>query len=246
MTLFSELYDYISPLYSEDSKKIFSRLPLDKYYKILNMYTNQQYSIISDYIIFRLENESANVEVVYDYTTNEDKDTYQVIYYDVVDKTYLFQGYSFKNIYELIITNSNRYVFIPIMLSIKDKKIGHATILIIDSNGLTKGNINHNIINKFMKTYFEIFNITFNENYNYIEQEKWINIIEYNKYILNKSSLKTDEISSGHCMIFTLLIAHLLSNEKYDLQTIIFEFNKLKKNDLLDIIMGYPLTGHWC
>lgn len=182
MNIIHSITDYISPLYNQKAKDIFSRIPLDKYQKILNMYTNQQNCNIDEYIVMRLENTNDNVEVINNYITYSDKDTYQVIYYDTQDNTYLFQAYAFKHIFELIIINSNRYVFIPLMFSKKDSKIGHAVMLIIDkkmlsirvfdSNGLTLGDINHIIIDKFMKTYFEIFNITFNENYTYLEQKK--------------------------------------------------------------------------
>lgn len=70
-------------------------------------------------------------------------------------------------------------------------------------------------------------------------KKKWIDESEYKKYVLNKSTLKTEDITSGHCMIFTLIISHLLSKEKYDLETIIIELNKLNKNDMIDVIMGY-------
>ena len=40
-------------------------------------------------------------------------------------------------------------------------------------------------------------------------------------------------------MIFTLIIAHLLSQEKYELNKIIVELNKLPKQKLLDFVMGY-------
>jgi len=148
--------------------------------------------------------------------------------------------------YELIISNNNRYVFIPIMFSIKDNKIGHATMLIIDkqsmmirffdSNGITKGIINNNVIDKFLKTYFDIFNITFNETYIYIEQESWIGD---NKYVLNSSNLKNTDVNAGHCMVFTLIIAHFLSKEQLELNNIIIELNKIKQDELLDFVMGY-------
>lgn len=89
-----------------------------------------------------------------------------------------------------------------------------------------------------MKTYFDIFNITFNESYSYIKQIDWIKST-CNNYSLNTSELKNGEINSGHCMIFTLIIAHVLSKEEYGLSDIIQYLNKIKKSELLDIVMGF-------
>jgi len=252
MELLTHITDYISPIYNQTSKDTFSRLPFDKYFKLLNLYVNQTQCNINNYAIFRLDDIKNDVEFVNDYSTFSDSNTYQVIYYDTTDKSYLFQAFGFTDMYELIISNQNRYVFIPVMFSIKDNKTGHATMLIIDkqtniirffdSNGLTKGIINNNIIDKFLKTYIDIFNITFNETYIYIEQQSWLGITnhnEINKYILNSSNLKNNDVNAGHCMIFTLIIAHLLSKEKFELNNIITELNQIKQNELLDLVMGY-------
>jgi len=244
MNIIEYINNYISPLYTQKSKDKFSRLPLDKYKLLLNMYVNQHDIDYTEYALLKLTDE--HIEYVDNYSTDTDKNTYNVLYYDPIEKMHLFQIYGFTNMYELIITNQNRYVFVPIMFSIKDKNIGHATMIIIDkkkltirffdSNGLTKGCITSNIVDKFLECYFNIFNITFGEKYKYIYQEEWLN---NNKCILNTSKLSNDTVNSGHCMIFTLLISHLISTEKLELNDIITELNKIKKEELLDIIMGY-------
>ena len=252
MELITHLTDYVSPIYNQSSKDTFSRLPFDKYLKILNFYTNQTHCDVNNYVLFRLNDIDNDVEFVNDYSTFSNSNTYNVVYYDTYDKSYLFQAFGFNNMYEIIISNQNRYVFVPVMFAIKDNKVGHATMLIIDkqtmmvrffdSNGLTKGIINNNIIDKFIKTYFDIFNITFNETYIYIEQQSWLGLQNYNeinKYILNSSNLKNNDINTGHCMIFTLIIAHILSKDKFELNNIITELNKIKQNELLDLVMGY-------
>lgn len=248
MEIMNTLTDYISPTYTQKSKDIFSRLPLDKYKLLLNMYSNQNDVTYSDYILFKLEDHHLDVEIVNNYSTISDENTYIVIYYDPAEKSYLFQTFDFTNMFELIISNANRYIFVPIMFSLKDSKIGHATMLIIDkqeltikffdSNGITRGYINSNIVDKFFKTYFDIFNITFNESYTYINQKSWIDTT-INNYSLNTSELKNQDINSGHCMIFTLIVAHILSKSDYKLNDIISHLNKIKKSDLLDIVMGY-------
>jgi hypothetical protein len=42
-------------------------------------------------------------------------------------------------------------------------------------------------------------------------------------------------------MIFTLIVAHILSKSDYKLNDIILHLNKIKKSDLLDIVMGYTV-----
>ena len=250
MNIIDDIKDYISLTYTNKSKDIISKFPLKYLNKLLSMYTNQNENIFNEYIIFTMVD--GNIEITNNYSTISDKNTYQVIYFDTNEKNYIFQAFAFQQIYELIIINSNKYIFIPIMFSYKDSKIGHATMLVIDRinkiirffdpNGLSRGNINYTIIDKFMKTYFDIFNITFDENYNYVDQKEWMNIRndnDYKNYILNSSLLKNENINSGHCMIFILLISHILSKENHELSEIITEIKKIKHCELLDIIMGY-------
>ena len=123
MEIINTLTDYISPTYTQKSKDVFSRLPLDKYKLLLNMYSNQIDINYSDYILFKLEDQHMNVEIVNNYSTISDENTYIVIYYDPTEKSYLFQTFDFTNMFELIISNANRYVFVPIMFSLKDSKI---------------------------------------------------------------------------------------------------------------------------
>jgi hypothetical protein len=250
MEIITEINEYISPEYTQKSKDIFSRLPLDKYKLLLNMYLNQNNNTVDEYILFGLSddnnvNDVNDVNIINNYSTYSDKDSYNVIYYDLNEKIYLFQAYSFQNMYELIILNKNKYVFIPVMFSLKDSKVGHATMIIIDkiemtikffdSNGMTKEYINSTIVDSFLEYYFNIFNITFNENYEYIKQKEWIK----SNYTLNSSTLSNNDINAGHCMIFTLLIAHILSKQTKTLDQIITELNKLTKNELFDFVMGY-------
>lgn len=247
MDIITHINGYISPLYTQKSKDIFSRLPFDKYKLLLNMYVEQHDINYNEYALFKLSNNDS-VEFIDTYKTESDKNTYNVMYYDPNENTYILQIYGYENMYELIITNQNRYIFVPIMFSIKDNKIGHATMIIIDkkeltikffdSNGLSKGFINSNIIDRFLDLYFNIFNITFDEKYKYINQHQWITQ-KINRYVLNSSNLKNDNINSGHCMIFILIISHILSKEKLDLDDIIIQFNQIKKNELIDIVMGY-------
>ena len=250
MNIINDIREYISLTFTNKSKDIISKFPLEYFNKLLTMYTNQIEKSVNEYIIFTLCND--NVEITNSYSTISDKNTYQVIHYDSNEKNYIFQAFGFQELYELIITNSNKYIFIPVMFSYKDSNIGHATMIVIDRinkivrffdpNGISNGNINYNIIDKFMETYFNIFNISFDEKYQYISQKKWLPIeknIDRNKYILNTNLLKNENINSGHCMIFILLIAQILSMDKYELYEIITELKKIDNNEMLDVIMGY-------
>jgi hypothetical protein len=60
--------------------------------------------------------------------------------------------------YELIISNQNRYVFIPLTFSIKDNKTGHATMLIIDKQKFIFFNSIFYELTHFLK-YYNIINI---------------------------------------------------------------------------------------
>jgi hypothetical protein len=153
---------------------------------------------------------------------------------------------SFEHINELLsINNKNKYVFIPIIFKNKTQ-IAHKTILIInnndlsiklfDSNGISKfNNLNSEVIDKFIEKYFEIYNVIYDTHYSYIKQSDW-NYININ---LNTNDLKSNDIDAGHCAIFTLLIAQLLTNTNNTLIDIIKYINTINKNHLFDIIMKY-------
>ena len=126
MNIVDSIRDYISPTYTNKSKDIISKLPMPYLNKLLSMYTQQSDKLIKEYTIFTLSDNS--VELINNYSTESDKDTYQVIYYDTADKNYIFQAFAFQELYELIIINNSRYVFVPIMFSYKDSKVGHILV----------------------------------------------------------------------------------------------------------------------
>ena len=72
MELLTHITDYNSPIYIQSSKDTFSRLPFDKYFKLLNLYTNQTPCNINNYVIFRLDDIKNDVEFVNDYFTFSD------------------------------------------------------------------------------------------------------------------------------------------------------------------------------
>lgn len=208
MELVNSLKDYISQTYAKTSKDIISRLSLGKFKKILSFYTGQKPIDYTNYCMFMLwkDRNEINIEPTTSYTSIEDANTYQVLYYDESNESYLAQMYETTDFYKTIIENENKYVFFPFMLSKKDKHIGHAVLLIVDKedksvrlfdpNGLN-GFIRSNITDKLFETYINIFNICHSEQYTYLQQNEW-NYGNHNNYKLNISTLKGGEIEAGH------------------------------------------------
>ncbi len=247
MEIINSIKDYIAPTYTKYSKDIISRMDLNQFKILLSFYTGQKtidYYNFTMFTIYKNERD-IHIEPTTSFETYEDRNTYQVIYYDDKNNSYLTQMYETCDFYKTLIENENRYVFFPFVLSIKDKNVGHATILIVDkedksvrffdSNGLN-GFVKSDITDKLFETYINIFNICHDEQYTYIKQTDWV---YSNMYNLNSSVLNNKEIDAGHCMIFTLLISHLLIKTNKHINDIILEINKINKNKLFDIIMGY-------
>lgn len=249
MDIINSLKDYVSPTYTKKSKNIISRIPFEKFKKILSLYTGQNPIDYINFTMFMIwkDKKEINIEPTTSYTSFEESNVYQVLYYDTQNESYLAQMYETTDFYNTIIENENKYIFFPFMLSFKDEKIGHATLLIVDKedksvrffdpNGFN-GCIRSEITDKLFKTYIDIFNICHSETYTYFNQEDWL-YGNHNNYRLNISTLQGGEIEAGHCMIFTLLIAHLLTIRKENINDIIFQLNKLDKKELFDMIMGY-------
>lgn len=249
-SMLDHIKPYLCETFTNDSKEFISRLKFSEFNKLFNLYVNQQNITYTDYMIFTINN-NLEIEPKYSFDTECDKNSYQVVHQDTKNNIHICQMLNTLQLYETLISNSNKYVFIPLHMTIDTFDKGHATILIFDksdkscrlfdSNGMN-GYIKSKIMDLLLDTYIDIFNLCHDETYTYISHEIWME--NKKDYILNRNSLKTDNIDAGHCMIFTLLIPHLLTITNYSLNTIIKEINKLDKEVLLIIIMSYTQMAY--
>ena len=60
MNIIAQINDYVSPLYTQKSKDKFSKLPLDKYKLLLNMYVNQHDINYTEYALFKLKEDDVS------------------------------------------------------------------------------------------------------------------------------------------------------------------------------------------
>jgi len=83
--------------------------------------------------------------------------------------------------------------------------------------------------------YFSLLN-DFGLNYKYVYVNKW----NPNKCVINKR-FDNEYILSGHCVITTLMIIHLISIQKLTPQYIFEMLSKLSDDELLFLIKEYTL-----
>lgn len=245
-----KIKDYISPEFNKDSKDLISKIDYNKFIKLLNLYTCQPIINYNEYMIFNMWRNKNEIEIepIQSFSTTKDSNSYQVIYYDSIEETYQAQLYNITDFYRTIVETKNKYVFFKLSMQFKNKNVGHATLIIIDkedksckffdSNGYNCSKIKSQIIDKLLETYINIFNITCNEYYTYISSADWM-YGNKSDYILNKSILSNETIGQGHCVIFTLIVAHILSITNYTLNEIILNINKIESDKLFELIMGY-------
>ena len=241
--------DYlISPIYSQKSKDVVSRLPYKMFKYLLNLNLSQQYIINEKYMTFDysiLDNEIKMIDKIT--FTGPDIDSNCIIQYHTDNNIYA-QLHSHEELKELLILNeSNIFFFLPISLSYTKQDSGHACVLIFDKikhtviffdpNGYTTYQDNK-IIDEIFDVYIEIFNIDFSEKYKYLKQSEWLKV-KFNLNGLDIMSNELNKIDMGHCKILTVLIPTLLIVTGKDLNEILSELNKLSKNEKLDLIMGY-------
>lgn len=105
----------------------------------------------------------------------------------------------------------------------------------------TNDYINSSIMDTLFKTYIHIFNICHEEQYTYLFLNDWYYYSKKNNYQINTIYLEDKEknIRAGHCVILTLLIAHLLTITKYNCHTIILKLSKINNKELFKFLMEY-------
>jgi hypothetical protein len=249
-----KINNYVSQVFDKNSKDMISKIDYNGFIKLLNLYTSQSIINYNEYMIFSLYKNNNEIEIVptHSFSTVKDFNSYQVIYYDPIENSYLAQLYNITDFYKTIIETTNKYVFFKLCMIFKNENTGHSTLIIIDkedksckffdANGYNGSKIKSEIIDKLLETYINIFNITCNEYYTYISTDDWM-YGDKNHYILNDYILKNETITAGHCVIFTIIVAHILSITNYTLNQIIFALKNIENNKLFDLIMGYTQTA---
>jgi hypothetical protein len=245
------IYDFITPIYSQKSKDVVSRLPYKMFKQVLNLNLSQQFILNELYMTFDYSIKDKEIKMIDKIRlTGQDIDTNCVIQYHTDNNMYA-QLHSHEELKELLILNeSNKFFFLPISLSYTKEDSGHACVLIFDQikrsviffdpNGYTTYQ-NNSILDEILNVYIELFNIDFSENYKYIRQIEWLktrfnlNGVDISNNLINPSN----PIEAGHCKILTVLIPHLLNISDKNINEILSELNKLNQNEKIDLIMGY-------
>jgi hypothetical protein len=169
------------------------------------------------------------------------------------------------------IHNASRYVFFNVSLSSENKDAGHRTCLLIDThrceaylydpNGNTTffNNIfseeatkhgmkytndlyfdGHIAINKLFEGYFDDLKTRLGTTIKFVPSDKW----NPNKYVLNPSFSSKVVIGSGHCVITTIMLIHVLHLTQEDLSLVFKELGKLSDEQLIYVINGYSCSVH--
>jgi len=169
------------------------------------------------------------------------------------------------------INDTSRYIFLNVSLSSENREAGHRTCLIIDKqraesylydpNGETTffNNIfaeeatkcgveytndlyfdGHTAINKLFEGYFGDLKERLGTTLKFVPSNIW----NPNRYVLNPSFSSNVLIGSGHCVITTIMLIHILHLTQENLSTIFKELGKLSKDLLIYTINGYSCSIH--
>ena len=242
------IQDYISPTYEQYSKDRISRIDFSNYKLILKLTTNQNQDFKNKtYLYSEYDKKTQNLSDFQpiDEFDNEDIDSYSNIFINNNNNIYV-KLHSFEELNELLLLNQdNKYIFIPITISISNTDAGHICLLIFDlSLNIVlffdpNGNVKYVIIDKLFNKYIMTFNEIYNMKFYFVSQDDWTE----KNFILNTEKISLNNgfnnVDAGHCMCITLIIAHLLTLTDKDINTILHELNKLTIQEKIDLFMGY-------
>lgn len=233
------------------------RLPFSSYEKCLNMLNNQTLISLntSRYTIYSVELDGHNVRHIVDIDNDLDEygkpsDEYTIVLQ--TDKHAIsLHILSIEDMMIYIAANnkSKRYIFLPIsMSSFDENQNGHFSALVFDNmkfkvyfldpNGRSKYfnslcDTNHCIYKLFEK-YIKDLNEFWSTKYEFVDCYEWN---PYN-FALNYE-FKQSTIGTGHCVMSTFIILHILVTTEFNIEDVYKLFGNLSETEMLYIINGY-------
>lgn len=257
--MFSIIQEAIYPIihkynaeFDPKHKKFVERLKYKQFDKVIRLINKQKKIKKAQHIIYKQSYITLNMEPV-SYVFTKIRNVYHTCF-DVSDEYLILNALTPYYLYKYI--NKNRhinYIFLTLNYGCNAKIQHHQAgilidnknekIYLIDPNGFPTyfnelfGIDMSYMIEKLLYEYFlELKKFGFN--YEYIFTYQW----NPNCICLNKIFPDNNYIGSGHCVILTILIFHLINVFNYNPIEIYEMLNKLSDEELLYIIKNYTTT----
>lgn len=236
--------------YTEKQKHFITRLPYQKYEKVLSMITGQTPIKDREYSIYKQLYDNLKFDFISNVINTDNNEYHTVI--DSTTEHLLLNALSPQCLCNYILDNySNKYIFLTlnygsnlhdsahqsaIMIDNKSKKI-----YMIDPNGKSDffDHVFHEPTNFYVETILSKYFGELNRlglKYEYVYTQDW----NPSKMALNKN-FKDKYIGSGHCVITTLMLIHLISIFNINPQDAFNMITNLSEDEISYLIKEYTV-----
>lgn len=236
--------------FSDKHKHFIERMPYKQFDNVFQMITNQKPIKNIAYSIYKMDYETMDFEfVAYDLSDIDTDNTYHTVI-DISDKHLLLNTLTPACLAEYINDNeNNETLFLTFNYYCSAKKEAHQScihintkskkIYLIDPNG--SPDYFNNIfdidlsflVEKMLHNYFLELNML-NYNFKYEFIGSW-----NNKRLAINTNFKETYIGSGHCVVLTFILAHVISILKCHPLDAYIMLKELSEEELLYIIKDY-------
>jgi len=234
-----------------DKMKKFNRtLNYKKFDKLISLINDQSIISNKEYVLYKQKLDVMDFEVE-SYILEDTNEIYPLIV-DAIDDYLLLNSITPNCLAEYIKKNYNLdYIFIPLNYGNNANDNSHQSMIMFDNRNMKIYNIDPNgksdyfnnifdndmsfEIDTLLCNYFSDLKI-FNINYEYIYSHVW-----NNKKIALNISFKNEYVGSGHCVIFSLMLIHLISVLKISSNKAFEMFSTLSESEILFLIKEYSI-----
>lgn len=236
--------------YTEKQGKFVKRLPYKKYEKVLEMLNSQTPIKYKEYSIYKQKYDTLKFEFVSKVSNAKENE-----YHTVIDSTtdhLILNALSPDCLCNYILDNySNKHIFLTLNYGSNLHDSGHQASLMIDNENKQIYMIDPNGKSDFFdhifhqETNFFVENMLskyfaelgkFGLNYKYIYAADW----NPHKISLNKS-FKNACIGSGHCVITSLMLIHLINSFNLNPKNAFDMISNLSEDEILYLIKEYSV-----
>ena len=259
--MFNQIYTNLSAFislsnkteYSKDDKSTISKMSYRQFQKILTLINDQKPIHDREYALYKLNYTNFDFEMVSVVLNNEPNEFHTT--FDTTDTHLILNTLSPQYLINYLLDNQkSRYIILPLNYGSNLSESGHIAPLIFDNqnkkvymldpNG--KSTFFNSVLDFDTNVYVECMLIKYLNQlsdlglkYTFMCSKTW-----NQKNICINKNFKNSPIGSGHCVILTLMLAHLLITNKCHPSIIYDMFKHLTDDEVLFLIKEYSLGIH--
>lgn len=234
--------------YTKEVKQFIEKLSYIQFDYIQRSINKQTKLLDREYALYKLNYTTLEFECI-SLVANYDPDEYHTNF-DTIEQYLLLNALSPQTLCNYILDNRHiRFLFLPLHYMSDSKQSGHIASLVLDNNtnkfymmdSNGKSTYFDQLLSQQMNQFVEFMLISYIEELNKLGfTYKFVSTVEWNiKNIHMNKNFKNDYIGTGHCVILTLMISHIMVQLNITLKESFEKLSKLTDDELLFLIKEY-------